>query len=553
MKKTLAYVLALVTAMLLLTGCSDKKTEGPQEDIVILYTNDVHCGIDENIGYAGLASYKKMIMEKTPYVALVDCGDAVQGEYIGAVSEGEYIVDIMNEVGYDFAIPGNHEFDYGVDRFFHLVDKSEAQYLACNIKYTGKKDNPLEKIKPYEIVTYGDTEVAYIGISTPETLSKSTPTYFMEDGEFVYNFAEGDGTEFYTTVQTYIDECEEKGADYIILLGHLGDAMESSPYTSTELVSNISGADVVLDAHSHSTVSCRIIKDKSGEEVLVSSTGTKLANIGKVVISASGTISVGLVDFYDFKDETISAYIDGIKSEYEEEMNRVVAKSDIALSTTNEAGIRLVRNRESTIGNFCADAYRIIGNADVGMVNGGGIRADLPKGDITYADVVAVHPYGNTLCTAKVSGQEIADILEIGAVNTTAEVEENGLAAGENGSFMNVSGIKYTIDTSIESSVVFDDKDFFIEVAGERRVKDIMILNDAGEYEPIKLDGEYVLASHNYLLKEKGSGATFFDDNEFIIDEGMSDYQMLINYLTDELKGNLSEQYSDVEGRITIK
>jgi hypothetical protein len=126
-------------------------------------------------------------------------------------------------------------------------------------------------------------------------------------------------------------------------------------------------------------------------------------------------------------------------------------------------------------------------------------------------------------------------------------------AAGENGSFMNVSGIKYTIDTSIESSVVFDDKDFFIEVAGERRVKDIMILNDAGEYEPIKLDGEYVLASHNYLLKEKGSGATFFDDNEFIIDEGMSDYQMLINYLTDELKGNLSEKYSDVEGRITIK
>ena len=337
------------------------------------------------------------------------------------------------------------------------------------------------------------------------------------------------------------------------MLGHLGDAMESSPYTSTELVSNISGADVVLDAHSHSTVSCRIIKDKSGEEVLVSSTGTKLANIGKVVISASGTISVGLVDFYDFKDETISKYIDGIKSEYEEEMNRVVAKSDIALSTTNEAGIRLVRNRESTIGNFCADAYRIIGNADVGMVNGGGIRADLPKGDITYADVVAVHPYGNTLCTAKVSGQEIVDILEIGAVNTTAEVEENGLAAGENGSFMNVSGIKYTIDTSIESSVVFDDKDFFIEVAGERRVKDIMILNDAGEYEPIKLDGEYVLASHNYLLKEKGSGATFFDDNEFIIDEGMSDYQMLINYLTDELKGNLSEKYSDVEGRITIK
>ena len=553
MKKTMAYIIVILMAMTLMTGCGNKKSEKVQEDIVVLFTNDVHCGIEENIGYAGLVSYKKKMMEQTPYVTLVDCGDAIQGEYIGAVSDGEYIVDIMNKVEYDFAILGNHEFDYGTERLSYLLDKAETQYLACNVTYTGKNTSALEKVVPCEIVEYGDVSVAYIGVSTPETILKSTPTYFMEDGEFVYSFAEGDGTELYTVVQKYIDECKGKGADYVVLLTHLGDTSESGAYASTELVANISGADVVLDAHSHSTVSCRVIEDKAGEDVLVSSTGTKLTNIGKLVITAAGNITVGLVDSYEFKDEETVKYINSIKAEYEAEMNRKVAYSDIALKGSTEDGIRLTRNRETTIGNFCADAYRIIGNADIGLLNGGGIRADLPKGDITYADIIAVHPFGNTLCTAYVTGAEVADLLEIGAVNTTFEVSEDGLAAGENGSFMSVSGLKFTIDTSIESSVVFDDKGFFVEVAGERRVKDIMVMNEVGEYEPIDLEKEYVMASHSYILKDSGSGATFFNDNEFIIDEGMSDYQMLIEYLIGELDGNLADKYSDVEGRITIK
>ena len=212
-----------------------------------------------------------------------------------------------------------------------------------------------------------------------------------------------------------------------------------------------------------------------------------------------------------------------------------------------------MRNRETAIGNFCADAYRVVAGADIGMVNGGGVRADLLEGDITYADLTAVHPFGNTLCMAKVSGQEIADILEIGAVNTMNVEVKDDQAAGENGSFMSVSGLKYTVDTSVESSVIFDENGMFIEVKGDRRVKDIMIMNDEGEYEPIDLKGEYTLASHNYLLKEQGSGATFFDDNEFIIDEGMTDYQMLILYLTEYLNGDLASKYSDVEGRITIE
>lgn len=529
----------------------DKDTS---DDIVILFTNDVHCGIEEDIGYAGLASYKKMMESKTPYVTLVDCGDAIQGDYIGMISQGEYLVDIMNEVGYDLTILGNHEFDYGMEQLSKLISKAKSQYLACNVSYTGNKENALKDVKAYEIIEYGDIKIGYIGVSTPETTTKSTPTYFMEDGEFVYNFASGSGEELYSIVQKNIDECEEKGADYIILLTHLGDSIdESSPFTSSELVAQIEGVDVVLDAHSHSTVSCRVIKDEKGKEVLVASTGTKLDNIGQVVITENGTISTGLVDFYEYKDEKISNLITNIKAEYEEEMNKTVASSDIELKCSDDDGIRLVRNRETAIGNLCADAYRIVGQADIGMVNGGGVRADLPSGDITYADVVAVHPFGNTLCVAKVTGREIADVLEIGAVNTRNVEKENDLAVGENGSFMSVSGLKYTIATSIETSVVFDENGLVVEIPGKRRVKDIMVLNNAGEYEPLEMDKEYTLASHNYLLKENGSGATFFGDNEFIIEEGMTDYQMLITYLTEHLNGNLSEKYSAIEGRITIE
>lgn len=554
-KKFKYLLITSLIGMALLSSCGKKETEkkAVKEDIIILYTNDVHCGIEEDIGYAGLAAYKEATMEKTPYVTLVDCGDAIQGEYIGMASDGEYIVDIMNEVGYDLAILGNHEFDYGMEQLEKLIDKSNAQYLSCNITYFGKNESALTDVKPYEIKEYGDTKIAYIGIATPETITKTTPTYFMEEGEFVYGFSGGSGEEFYEVIQKNIDECKNQGADYIILLSHLGDAAESAPFNSTELVAAVEGVDVLLDAHAHSTVSCRVLKDKAGEEVLVSSTGTKLNNIGQVIITGDGNILTSLIDFYEYKDEEVDKFIGEIKSEYEAEMEKKVAYSDISLKCTNEDGIRLVRNRETTIGNFCADAYRVVAGADIGMVNGGGVRADLLEGDITYADLTAVHPFGNTLCMAKVSGQEVADILEIGAVHTMNVEVKDDQAAGENGSFMSVSGLKYTVDTSIESSVEFDENGMFIEVKGDRRVKDIMVMNDAGEYEPLDLNGEYTLASHDYLLKEQGSGATFFDDNEFIIEEGMADYQMLITYLTENLKGDLASKYSDVEGRITVE
>ena len=343
------------------------------------------------------------------------------------------------------------------------------------------------------------------------------------------------------------------GADYVVLLTHLGDADEFSPYSSIDVIGATTGVDVVLDGHAHSEISCRVEKNKDGDEVLLSAVGTKLTNIGQLVITADGHITTGLVDFYTEKDDAITEVIEDIKASYEAEMGKVVAHSDIALSCSDSEGIRRVRNRETTIGNMCADAYRAMAGTDIAFVNGGGIRDDLPEGDITYADIIAVHPFGNTLCAIEVTGQEIMDFLEHVNQFVQTEAAADGLAVGEDGSFQQVSGLKFTVDTSIPSSVVLDENGMFVSIEGDRRVKDIMIMNDSGEYEPIVADKTYTMASHNYLIKEGGSGTDMFTDNVLLIDEGMIDYEILINYITENLNGEMSALYSETEGRIVIR
>ncbi len=562
-KKSMVILATGAMIVSLFAGCgSEKQTqaEGTEQavsqepnDIIILYTNDVHCGVDGEIGYAGVAAYRNSCLEKTPYVTLVDCGDAIQGDAIGTVSNGEYPMDIMNEVGYDLAMIGNHEFDYGMEQLSSLIGEAEATYLSCNITYEGSGENALSEVLPYEIVEYGETSVAFIGVATPESITKSTPAYFMENDEFVYDFCGASGEELYTCVQGYVDECAQKGADYIVVLSHLGDAEESSPFTSVELIQNTTGIDVVLDGHAHSVISCQVTQDKEGKDVLLSSTGTKLENIGQLVITENGNISTGLISSYAQKDEGTDAYIKEVQASCEAVLSETVASSDVALYCSDKDGIRLVRTRETAIGNLCADAYRAVGEADIAFVNGGGIRADLPEGDITYADAIAVHPFGNALCVVEATGQEIVDALELGSRFTKNVTAEDGNAAGECGGFLQVSGLKYTVDTSIESSVTLDENDMFVSVDGERRVSDVQVLNDAGEYEPIDLDKTYTVASHNYMLKSCGDGYTMFTDNTFIVEEGMLDNQILITYIKDVLQGQLGARYSDVEGRITVK
>jgi len=544
-----AFILCLVFA--LLTGCQAQKPVGP--DVVILYTNDVHCSIDEGIGYAGLLAYKEKMLEQTPYVTLVDCGDAIQGELLGTVSQGEYIIDLMNETGYDYAVLGNHEFDYGMEQLEYLMESAAFPYLGCNISYTGSGENLMDTVKPYALKEYGEITVAFIGVSTPYSITTSTPKYFMdESGNLVYDFYNNSAESFYACVQGYVDECVEAGADYVILLTHLGDGEEFSPYSSVELIANTTDVDAVLDGHSHSVISSAVVENQDGEEVLLSSTGTGLTNIGQLVITQNGMVSTGLISSYGNKNAEMEEFVLDIKATYEEEMNEVLAASDTSLSCSDEAGVRLVRNRETTIGNFCADAYRAVSGADIAFIQGGGIRADLPEGDITYADLFAVHPWANTLCMVEVSGKEILDALEFGARFVEAEYASGQDALGENGGFLQVSGLRFCIDTKVDSTVETDENELFISVAGAYRVSDVEVQNADGSYSPLNPEETYTVASTNYIIKDYGDGYSMFADNTMLIDEGMTDYQMLATYIQKYLGGNLFA-YSDIEGRITVK
>ena len=553
LKKVKVLTLSLLLALLigLMGGCG---SDDGQQDIVVLYTGDVYCAVDENIGYAGLAAYKKQVEEETPYVALVDCGDALQGDAIGTISQGEYLVDIMNKVGYDFAVLGNHEFDYGMERLAELMEMSDAAYLGCNVDYTGSGENALSALQQYEIVDYGDTKVAFIGISAPESISQSTPAYFMdENGDIVYSFCSDSGEALYSRVQETVDSCREEGADYVIALTHLGDDESSAPFRSTDLIAGTSGIDAVLDSDTHSAIDSDMVENEEGREIPLSSSGTGLENIGQLTITPEGDITTRLISDFEEKDSDMESFIADIQSEYEEELQQVIAGSDVELTTESEDGVRLIRNRETNLGDFCADAYRQIAGADIAFVNGGGIRADLSEGDITYEDILAVHPYGNHLCVVEATGQEILDALEMGSCSTMAETGDGEKAAGESGGFLQVSGLRYTIDTSVDSTVKVDKDGMFVSCGQQRRVKNVEVLQDDGSYEPIDVDETYTLASHDYMLRQSGDGFTMFADNEMVVEEGMVDYQILITYISDYLGGSIGEQYSSPDGRITVE
>lgn len=531
MKKLLSVFLAL-TLVFALCGGALAAEETTGNDIVVLYTNDVHCGVEDNIGYAGLVAYEKEMLETTPYVTLVDIGDAIQGGPLGTLTTGEALVNIMNEVGYDVATMGNHEFDYGMARFQELAAMLECGYVSCNFVDLSTGDTVFPA---YKMISYGDTDVAYIGISTPETYTKSTPTYFQdENGNYIYSFSENNLPEM---VQDAIDEATAAGAEYIVAVGHLGVDEQSAPYRSTDIIAETTGLDVFLDGHSHSVIASQEVEDADGNTVILSSTGTKFENIGKLTIAADGTITTELVSDYETKDADMQAFIDNVNAEFEEITSEVVAKSSVNLTGYAEDGTRLVRNQETNIGDLDADAYRVVGNADIGWVNGGGIRADIPAGEITYGDIIEVHPYSNQLCVVETTGQQILDALEMASAS----------CPNESGGFLQVSGLSYTIDTTIPSSVVTDDQGMFVEVDGERRVKDVKV----GD-EPIDPDATYTLASHNYMLKQGGDGFNMFMNDKLIVDESMPDNQVLITYIVDHLDGVVPADYAEPQGRITV-
>lgn len=532
-------------------------------DVAILFANDVHCGVTENIGYSGLAAYKDSLQRTAGSVILADVGDAIQGNFMGTLSKGGIIVELMNAVGYDVATLGNHEFDYGMTRLAELLDSSRATYVAANLRYTGAGENPLKKLLPYKMVETTVGKVAFVGVVTPESYFSSTPTNFQENGKIVYQFKENNdakGREFYKSIQKTIDECKKMGADYVVLLTHMGVASVSAPYRSLDLIANLAGVNVVLDGHSHSVIPGDWVKDKKGKPVLLASTGTKLESIGQVVLAKDKKPCSKLVSDYKGRSPRIDSLTLQINEKFQNLLKEKIAVSEVAMPVTDAAGVRLPRVREHPLGNLIADGIRTQFDVDVAFMNGGNVRADLPKGDVTYGDALAMMPFGSRICIAEVPGQILLNALEFSyraVAATDFGVKTAGqpisLASQELGGFLQVSGLRLTVDTSKEPALELDSLGAFARVKGPRRVRDVQILQKDGSYKAINPKATYRVASVEFILVNGGDGYTMFSKGKVVAKGLAIDADVFANYLKNSLHGVVPADLGKTKGRINIQ
>ena len=532
-KRIITFSLVLCMALSVFTGvvyAADTDT------IVILYENDVHCAVE---GYSKLAAMKSELSEAYTNVGAVSVGDFVQGGTLGAVSKGEYIVNLMNKVGYDAIALGNHEFDYQLPRLNELNAMSNTKFISCNFQKIGEDKSYFE---PYTIVSYGNVDVAYIAITTPETINSSSPAQFKNDkGELIYTFNE---SKLYDIVQTNINAAETAGADYVIALSHIGYDESGNLADITDVIENTDGFDVVLDAHSHSVIEEKVIKDKSGDDVLLTSTGTKFEYIGKLTIK-NGAFDTELVEVesYTKTDPVVDAYITEINENYAQLGNRKIGESKVEFITHDKDGNRLVRNAETNLGNFCSDALRVMTGADMSFVNGGGLRAPMESGDITFNDIFSVFPFNNQIVTAEISGQILIDFLEMAVMNYPEE----------DGSFPHMSGVTFSVNKSIPTSVKVDENGFFEKVDGAYRVYNVKVLDKtSGEYKALDPNGKYILAGFNYFILDFGGGMTMFKDAKILDAEGTLDVELLENYIVEHLGGVIGEEYAEVKPNISF-
>ena len=534
---TKRFILALLAVALVASACFAK---APDNDIVIIFTNDVHCGVDENIGYAGVMSYKQEVEKLTPYVTLVDAGDWAQGGTIGSISQGRYLIEIMNAMGYEIAVPGNHEFDYGWGQFESYVRNLKPGFISCNLRDL-RTGNLI--FAPYKIFTYGDVKVAFVGACTPESITKSTPSSFMdENGNYTYDFdGEATGTKLVASIQKAADEARNEGADYVIVVGHLGEYEDvvtewSAPFIA-ERTRNI---DVFIDGHSHEVTPGLHFKNLDGKDVVITQTGTKLINIGQVTITKSGEVKTELINKVDSKDPKITALINDIKARYGDTLNRKLTHTNFILRALDDDEEWLVRNRETGLADLIADSFLAsaaetqTGKADIALMNGGGIRKNIKPGDVTFGDALNVLPFNNTVAIWEVPGQTILDELELGSM----------LYPYRSGGFLHVAGMTYTIDSRIPSSVQIDDRKYLVGISGERRIKDAKVNG-----EPLDPEKMYKVVSLNYIVREGGDGHVFKGAKLIEPDYGVA-LDTFAHYLQSFTE--LPEKYKDSQNRITF-
>ena len=507
---------------------------GDKADVTILYTNDVHTYIDNKSPkptYAAIAALKKSIEDTGRDVLLVDAGDHIQGTAYGSMDDGATIIELMNEAGYDLATPGNHEFDYGMARAKAVIQEADFPYVSCNWVDLRTGFNVLPSVKFFFV---GGRKIAFVGVTTPETFTKSTPAYFMNDAQtkYIYDILGGeDGQKLYDAVQKAIDKAEFWGADTIIGLGHLGVDPSSSPWTSEEVIAHTHGFTAFIDGHSHTVMANKQVTDASGKAVTLTQTGSYFKNIGKMTVGADGNITTELINTYEGLDAAVAATASNWISAVDDMLGEEIAVGDTKFYINDPAtGKRRIRSGETNLGDFVADGIYTYFNeieelhCDVAIMNGGGIRTDVEAGPWSFKTCKTVSPFGNVACLMSVTGQQIQDALEFGARFAGAEGKENG-------GFLQVAGARYTIHPMIPNTVQTDDKNVWTGSAATPRVSNVEIYDKTtGTYKPLDPNATYALAGMNYTLRNLGDGFAMFDGATLIKDYVSEDYLVMSSY-----------------------
>ena len=546
MKYSKVLFLLLIIA---LAGCQRK------QPIVILYENDAHCAVE---GYARLAGQRDAERQHTPYVAIVSSGDFAQGNTVGSLTKGEAIVRIMNAVGYDYLTIGNHEFDYTVPQMQHLSELLTAKTLCCNFsRYEqdndDKDDRDNDDLYPaYEVKDFGGTKVGFIGVATPSTFRSSTPTYFIDDnGNLLYNFHQ---TDTYECVQEAVNDAREEGAEIIIVLSHLGDDPEVA--YSRGLIAATHGIDVVLDGHAHHVLNERLVNDR-GDSVTLTSTGTKFAYIGRLTIDTDNRVTTELLPISDCHrvNQAVQDTVLAIQQELEARVNAPVGTTAFALADRDNQDNRLVRKQETNLGDFMADVARYTTGANIGVCNGGGLRAGLYNETITFGNIVSIWPFNNTMRVVECTGQQLLDAFEVSAANLPRE----------NGDFMHVSGLRYTINPHVPTSVIWDDNRMFNGVGKTRRIakmevfmlaggeSDKLPYEQRGTWQQVNPNAVYTIGGQSYIIACSGASGMFAKMRLLPVEgEPVNDVDAVCAYIQ-AMGGTINDVYRRPQGRITIK
>jgi 5'-nucleotidase len=429
--------------------------------VTLLQVNDVYqfAPVDQGKrgGLARLLTMKKAIQKESPNLLFLLSGDTISPSVESITYKGAQMIDAWNLAQLDYSTFGNHEFDFGPDVLRQRIQESKFKWLAANVidKKTGK---PFGDAPAYVVREFDGVKVAIFGLTLEETKVTSRPG---PDVDFL-NPCE--------TARKTVAEIHANGIKTVVALTHLSMSEDKE-------VARCSGVDVIIGGHEHT-----LLESSSGGAPIFKMTADA-REMGQIDLNISKT--TGAVESIDWKiipvtDKTAEdpqfATLNQKYGALLKELSRQVGRSGVALDARSAVG----RIQETNVGDFIADAFRTATGADVGLMNGGSIRADeiINAGPLTRRDILSILPFKNKVVKVELSGATLREVLEHGVARSAEDAEP--------GRFPQVSGIKFTFDG--------------------RRPPGSRIVDLSINGKPLDEKKTYTLAASDYLAIDGGDG-----------------------------------------------